>query len=160
MTDKFWNPEIETKPIEELKKLQLERLKNLIRYVYNNNRYYHDRLKEVNVRPNDIKNLKEIDVAKIGRLIRFHKRFSPEGTNVDFVRILNKKTLEIRTYERGIEEETLACGTGAVASAIIAGLKKIVSSPVEVMTRGGEKLKVCFDKKAKEGWKEGCFSAC
>ena len=91
-------------------------------------------------------NLDAVDVNKIGRAIRYHSKFAPAGTNVNFVRKSknSKNTLYVRTYERGVEQETYACGTGAVASAVIAGLKNIVSSPVKCRTSGGEILKVSF----------------
>jgi diaminopimelate epimerase len=71
-------------------------------------------------------------------------RFSPAGTNVNFVQIDGPHKLRIRTYERGVEGETLACGTGAVAAALIAGALRKASSPVTVTTRGGDKLIVSF----------------
>jgi len=86
--------------------------------------------------------LSKVDVQNLGRAIRYHKRFAPSGANVNFVTLQGKNSLYIRTYERGVEDETLACGTGAVASALISGLQGKVSSPVEVHTRGGEVLKV------------------
>lgn len=84
-------------------------------------------------------------VFEIGRLIRHHRRFAPEGTNVDFVEVVDKDFIKVRTYERGVEDETQACGTGAVASAIVSTMKGQTSSPVEVETWGGERLKVYFD---------------
>lgn len=86
------------------------------------------------------------DILRVGQGIRFHKEFAPKGTNVDFVEKKADDTLKIRTYERGVEGETLACGTGVVASAILAALKKYVDPPVLVETRGGEILKVYFDE--------------
>ena len=86
------------------------------------------------------------DVMRVGQGIRFHDEFSPQGTNVDFVEKKNEHFLKVRTYERGIEGETLACGTGAVASALLLANKKEVESPVEVETRGGEILKVYFEQ--------------
>jgi diaminopimelate epimerase len=86
----------------------------------------------------------EIDVAHIGRLIRTHSLFQPAGTNVDFVRIVDTRTLQIRTYERGVEAETLACGTGAVAAALIGALHCGQTQPIEVRTRSGESLLVSF----------------
>ncbi len=89
-----------------------------------------------------------IDVAGIGENIRYHKAFKPRGTNVDFVEVIDDKNIKMRTYERGVEAETLACGTGAVASAIITSFKcKVlnVKYKVNVITKGG-RLKVCFEK--------------
>ncbi|MCX7661320.1 MAG: diaminopimelate epimerase, partial [Candidatus Omnitrophica bacterium] len=74
-----------------------------------------------------VEGLEKINVVDWGRLIRFHKRFSPAGTNVDFVEVLNNHSIKIRTYERGVEDETLACGTGAVAGAIISSFNFLTS---------------------------------
>jgi len=82
-------------------------------------------------------------VKKWGRLIRHHKLFEPAGTNVNFVQ-LPENELHVRTYERGVEDETLACGTGAVASALIAALHGHVTSPVTVRTSGGDELRIHF----------------
>jgi len=82
------------------------------------------------------------DIQTIGSGIRYHSIFAPAGTNVDLVEKKNGNALKVRTYERGVEGETLACGTGVVASAIIASHKFKIESPVNVETRGGEILKV------------------
>ncbi len=66
--------------------------------------------------------LSQLDIVPIAREIRFHKRFKPNGTNVNFVTIENNNNIRIRTYERGVEAETLACGTGSTAAAIITGV--------------------------------------
>jgi diaminopimelate epimerase len=79
-----------------------------------------------------------------GRAVRFHPLFAPAGTNVNFIRVEGPQALRIRTYERGVENETLSCGTGAVASALIAARLGQVVSPVTVHTRGGEALIVYF----------------
>ncbi|MBU2614142.1 MAG: diaminopimelate epimerase [Elusimicrobia bacterium] len=89
-------------------------------------------------------NIEQVDIASIGRLIRNHTQFTPEGTNVDFIKVIDEHTIKIRTYERGVEAETYACGTGCVAGTIIAGLKKMVKSPVKLITSGGEMLSVHF----------------
>jgi diaminopimelate epimerase len=94
--------------------------------------------------------IERVDVVRIGRMIRHHPHFAPNGTNVDFFRAENSSRLSLRTYERGVEDETLACGTGAVASALIAALKGRVESPVSVKTRGGEVLWVYFEIKGEE----------
>ncbi len=83
-----------------------------------------------------------LHVEELGRTIRFHKAFGEKGSNVDFVQIEGKNRIRIRTYERGVEAETLACGTGAVASGVVLSKKGLVQSPVDVVTRGGETLKV------------------
>lgn len=85
-------------------------------------------------------------VVEWGRSVRYHQQFEPAGTNVNFVRVTADGDLHVRTYERGVEGETLACGTGAVASALIAADKRLVSSPTYVTTGGGEQLVVQFKK--------------
>ncbi len=89
--------------------------------------------------------VEDTNVKEVGNGIRFHDTFAPSGTNVNFVEKVGDHALKIRTYERGVEDETLACGTGAVASALLSSYKKLVQPPVQVETRGGEVLKVDFD---------------
>lgn len=83
--------------------------------------------------------VQQAPVLELGRSIRFHEHFQPAGTNVNFVQ-QGGNGLIVRTYERGVEGETLACGTGAVAAAIIAGILGKVAPPVAVTTSGGEQL--------------------
>jgi diaminopimelate epimerase len=85
-----------------------------------------------------------IPVANWGREIRFHETFQPAGTNANFTQVLPGDTLMVRTYERGVEGETMACGTGAVASALVAVLLEQAKPPVTVITSGGEKLTIHF----------------
>lgn len=94
-----------------------------------------------------VDDIENIDVKEIGAEMRYHSEFSPEGANVDFVKIINqgKNKIKVRTYERGVEDETLACGTGAVASAIISAEAEKLTSPVTVETRSKELLKVYFE---------------
>jgi len=93
-----------------------------------------------------VEGLDKIDVDILGSEIRRHDEFKPKGANVNFVEIVDNENIKIRTYERGVEGETLACGTGAVASAIISSLKvKGLRVKVNVHTRGGI-LKVEFQK--------------
>ncbi|MGM0441436.1 MAG: diaminopimelate epimerase [Elusimicrobiota bacterium] len=94
----------------------------------------------------ETKKLDSLDVEKLGRGIRYNKKFAPEGTNADFVSKEDENTVKIRTYERGVEEETLACGTGVIAGAVVENLKGRVEPPVEVITRGGDIMKVYFKK--------------
>jgi len=90
--------------------------------------------------------LKHVDVKGLGRAIRFHATFEPKGTNVNFACIESDGTIRIRTYERGVEAETAACGTGSTASALIAAALKGLSSPVKVCPQSGEALKIFFTK--------------
>jgi len=87
------------------------------------------------------------EVAQMGHAVRFHPAFAPEGTNVDFVEVLGPGRIRVRTYERGVEGETLACGTGAVASSIISsGFKGAGDPPIHVEMPGGT-LIVDFKKR-------------
>lgn len=90
----------------------------------------------------------DIPVCELGKKIRFHPQFQPAGTNVNFVAVVNTSSLRVRTYERGVEDETLACGTGAVAAALITSSLGLVVSPTQVETRGGEFLTVYYDRSA------------
>ena len=96
-------------------------------------------------------NIEDVNVKEAGHGIRFHKAFAPAGTNVNFVQKVGDRALKIRTYERGVEDETLACGTGVVASALLSCYKNLVQPPVEVETRGGDILKVGFELPNGEG---------
>ena len=89
--------------------------------------------------------IEKVDVVKYGRAVRNNAVFAPAGTNVNFVQALKDNTILVRTYERGVEGETLACGTGITASAIIAVLKGLAKSPVNIVARGGDILNVSFD---------------
>jgi len=91
----------------------------------------------------------DVDIVNIGREIRYHDQFSPAGTNVNFVCHIKDNTIAIRTYERGVEDETLACGTGAAASAIVMAHKMKIDSPLSILTRSGGYLNIYF--KEKEG---------
>ncbi len=91
-----------------------------------------------------VDDVEEVDVVNLGRVLRHHDAFAPRGTNADFVQVVDRGTLRMRTYERGVEDETLACGTGAVASAIAAHLKGQVEPPVSVITRSGRALRIHF----------------
>jgi len=92
------------------------------------------------------RNLEEEDVQGVGRATRYHEIFKPAGTNVNFVQFDGPHRLRIRTYERGVEGETLACGTGSVAAALISSAIGAVRSPVTVLTRGGDRLVVSFKR--------------
>ncbi|MFA6598492.1 MAG: diaminopimelate epimerase [Ignavibacteriaceae bacterium] len=85
----------------------------------------------------------DFPVYHVGKEIRYLKEFAPEGTNVNFLELKNS-LVHIRTYERGVEDETLACGTGSVASAIITFLQKKIPPPIVLKTKGGDELTVDF----------------
>ena len=106
----------------------------------------------------EVEGLSDHPVTTQGKSIRWHNRFSPEGTNANFVKRLGPDRLALRTYERGVEDETLACGTGAIASALVGAIRGRVDSPVTVETRGGEELIIHFDRKGdafERVWLEG-----
>lgn len=93
-----------------------------------------------------VDDLDQIDLDGTGGKIRFHQRFQPKGTNVDFVTKTGKNSVAMRVYERGVEGETLACGTGVTAAGIIANLVHNVKPPVKVAVRSGDTLTVDFKK--------------
>lgn len=97
-----------------------------------------------------VEKIENYPVKNVGREIREHSIFAPDGTNVDFASEIEKHSVRIRTYERGVEDETLACGTGIVATALVLGLLKKVSSPVKLRTQSGEVVTVYFDISGKE----------
>lgn len=84
-------------------------------------------------------------IVPLGRAIRAHPELQPEGANVNFVAVTDEHSIAVRTYERGVEDETLSCGSGIVASAVTSALFGRVSSPVSVLTRSGITLEVSFD---------------
>lgn len=103
-----------------------------------------DVLKDVKNPFSNFNNIKEFPVFQLGKEIRYHKDFSPEGTNVNFYKLENGQIF-IRTYERGVEDETLACGTGSVAVTISIFLKKKIFLPATLITWGGDTLIVNFE---------------
>jgi diaminopimelate epimerase len=86
-----------------------------------------------------------IPVKKWGRKVRFDALFEPQGTNATFVMVKGENLLKSRSYERGVEDETMACGTGAVAAALFGAMFKEMESPVAVETSGGDVLTIHFD---------------
>jgi diaminopimelate epimerase len=96
-------------------------------------------------------------VQQLGPEIRRHPRFAPKGTNVNFVQVLGPGSIRVRTFERGVEGETLACGTGVTASALIASRVHRFNSPVQVQVQGGERLEVSFRDK-NGGFADVCLS--
>jgi diaminopimelate epimerase len=91
-----------------------------------------------------VSKIDDADVRREGAAIRHHKMFSPNGTNVNFIEKRGPNKIAIRTYERGVEDETLACGTGIVA--LIFAATENASGPITVLARGGDELQVGFEK--------------
>lgn len=87
--------------------------------------------------------LKEFPVREMGKEIRHHKDFAPHGANVNFIQLSNGE-INIRSYERGVEDETLACGTGSVAAALICFVQNNLSPPIKIHTKSGDELIVDF----------------
>lgn len=105
-----------------------------------------------------VNGIDNINVNHIGSAIRNHVKFAPRGTNVNFVEVKGPNLIRIRTYERGVEGETLACGTGSIAAALIFALKNNLNGLVKVQTQSGEILKVYFQRdncKFSNVWLEG-----
>ncbi len=95
-----------------------------------------------------VDNIADMDVCDLGSRLRHHQAFMPAGTNVNFVQ-KQDAGFKVRTYERGVEDETRACGTGAVAGAVFAALLEQAESPVEMITSGGDRLTIVFDVEKK-----------
>ena len=93
-----------------------------------------------------VSRIDDVDVRREGSVVRYHKMFSPNGTNVNFIERRGPKKIAVRTYERGVEDETLACGTGVVASALVFTAIEKVNGPITVIARGGDELQVGFER--------------
>jgi diaminopimelate epimerase len=98
-----------------------------------------------------VDDLEHTAVVRLGRALRFHPEFAPKGSNANFIHVLGPRAIAIRTYERGVEDETLACGTGVTACALIHAELNGATSPVAVTVRGGDTLEVGFVRGAKPG---------
>ena len=91
----------------------------------------------------------DVDVRQLGSALRHHERFAPRGANVNFLEQRGAKEIAIRTYERGVEDETLACGTGVVASALVFAAAGDIAGPIQVLVRGGDQMSVDFQRDGK-----------
>lgn len=91
-----------------------------------------------------VEDLAAVDVARLGASIRHHPDFAPKGTNANFIQVTGPDSISVRTYERGVEAETLACGTGIVASGLLAGKTGRVTPPVRVKAASGDVLTVDY----------------
>ena len=92
-----------------------------------------------------VEDLENCDILRHGAAIRYHDSYAPNGTNVNFASIIELQHLSVRTYERGVEGETLACGTGITACALIHHLQTGAPSPIKIDVRGGETLLIGFE---------------
>jgi len=92
-----------------------------------------------------VADLEAVDVRSLGRELRYHPHFGPAGTNVNFIPSGAGDGIAVRTYERGVEDETLACGTGAVACALVTAARRNLPSPVRIFPRGGGQLTIHFE---------------
>jgi diaminopimelate epimerase len=98
--------------------------------------------------PHVVLSVEDLDTApveRVGRAVRFHNLFQPAGTNVNFIKLTGPQELRVRTYERGVEAETLACGTGSVAAALIASRLHALHSPLVVHPSSGETMTIYFE---------------
>jgi len=96
--------------------------------------------------------LDSVELKRFGAAMRYHAHFAPKGTNANFAQVLAPGHIAIRTYERGVEDETLACGTGMVACALIHHELTGSPSPVSVLVKGGDTLKVGFEEPNKSDY--------
>ena len=95
----------------------------------------------------------EMEIAALGREVRYHTHFAPAGTNANFVARDGSNAISVRTYERGVEDETLACGTGCIASALVASARMGMASPLPVRTHSGNILTIHFTPEG-DGFKQ------
>lgn len=102
----------------------------------------------------EIGSIEKADVFNLGREIRYHETYQPKGTNVNFVSKIDSKAIRIRTYERGVEDETLACGTGSVASALLSSIKFGMRSPINVIVQSGKSLEIGFVRNNNDSFQE------
>lgn len=89
----------------------------------------------------------DVAFARMGRAVRMHDAFAPAGTNANVIHRVDSRTIRMRTYERGVEAETLACGTGAVASAVVARYEGLVDRPVTIITSSGRPLTADWEER-------------
>jgi diaminopimelate epimerase len=95
-----------------------------------------------------VEDLENVPVREWGAALRYHEAFKPKGTNANFAKVLAADSIAIRTYERGVEDETLACGTGMVACALILHELTGAASPISVLVKGGDTLRIGFTESA------------
>ena len=96
----------------------------------------------------------DIDIRKMGAFLRYHEAFAPAGTNANFACVLAPQHLKLRTYERGVEDETLACGTGMTATALLHAALTGAPSPISLDVAGGVTLSVAFTREGESGFRD------
>lgn len=101
-----------------------------------------------------VDDLEAVDLQRFGAATRYHSHFAPAGTNANFAKVLSPSHIAIRTYERGVEDETLACGTGMVACAILYHELSGAPAPIRVDVAGGETLEIGFRKGDNNSYKD------
>jgi len=99
-----------------------------------------------------ISSLQNFNIVEQGKLIRYNNEFKENGINVNFVQLLNDNTINVRTYERGVEDETLSCGTGVTASALVFAYNQKGFNQINIKTLGGN-LSVSFEKENNHTYK-------
>lgn len=139
----------EVKPDQEVVKIQLTKPKGFQSHIKLNLHSHKGEAHFVDTGvPHTVLILEDsssVDIEELGPEVRFHPYFSPSGTNVNIVQIKNNKSIFVRTYERGVEAETYACGTGAAAATYVAHQLGLCTNQVEVTTSGGEHLVIFLE---------------
>lgn len=93
----------------------------------------------------NVPDIDALDIPKLGAAVRYHEHFAPRGTNANFAQITDRSHIRLRTYERGVEAETYACGTGAAATALVANSLGLTDNEVTLTTSGGETLAISLE---------------
>ena len=101
-----------------------------------------------------VNNIKNISLKSEGSKIRYNKLFAPNGVNVNFVELINKHHIKVFTYEKGIEDMVMSCGSGSVAAAFYGYKKSQLNSPIKITVPGGE-LSLKFNKSWDDVWLTG-----
>ena len=101
-----------------------------------------------------LNSVEDIDIRKMGAFLRYHEAFAPAGTNANFACVISPQHLKLRTYERGVEDETLACGTGMTATALLHAVLTGAPSPISLDVAGGVTLSVAFTREGESDFRD------